>query len=415
MENEASVSLLDITAVLVRRRRMIATAAVGAFVVSAIVSLILPRWYESTALILPPDTSVSQLDISGILQSVGFVQPAQLPTLATPSDLYKAILESHTVRCAVVDSFDLVSVYKRKSRQRAVEALKKHSDVGVTDEGLIRVAVEDRSPERAADMVNAYVFALDRFNKESSSGRARRTREFIERRLAETEVLLQRAEEALKGFQQSTGVIALPEQAAVSIETAAEIWRSITALEVAIAATGEFESEQTPNVVRLRAQIKELKNRLNRLDRGKPDSSFSAPGDTIEHAPFLLGLRDAPDLALRYGRLFRDVEIQRTVHAFLTRQLEEAKIQEARDTPTIQVLDAGIPADIAARPKKKVVVAAVTGLALLLAVVWCFVLERLEGIRSDPETSERWKRISGPLRGDLSRLRKPGRPPEGRG
>jgi len=408
MEDRGTVSLLELAAVLVRRRRMIATATIGALVLSAIVSVFLPRWYRSTALILPPETSASQLDVTGILQSVGFVQPAQLPSLSSPSDLYKAILESRTVCGALVDSFDLATVYKRRSRQRAIEALRKHSDIAATDEGLIRVSVEDRSAERAADMVNAYVFELDRFNKESVSGRAGRTREFVEKRLAETETRLGRAEEDLKSFQQTTGAVALTEQAIVSIETAAEIWKSIIALEVAIATTAGFESKQSPNVVRLRAQIRELQSKLSLIDGSASDPS--AESGTTMQGSFLLGLKETPDLALRYGRLLPQVEIQRTVHAFLTKQLEEAKIQEARDTPTVQILDPGIPADIASRPRKKAIVAAVTGLALLLSVVWAFVLERLDRIRSDAETAERWKWISGQVRRDLSQLRKTGRP-----
>ncbi len=119
-----------------------------------------------------------------------------------------------------------------------------------------------------------------------------------------------------------------------------------------------------------------------------------------------MGLREAPALAVRYGRLLRDVEIQKTVYTFLTRQYEEAKIQERRDTPTVQVLDVGVPAEIAARPKKKVVVAAATGVALFFALIWCFVLERWESLRTGnaPEAA-RWTEMGRLLAGDLARFR----------
>jgi len=42
---------------------------------------------------------------------------------------------------------------------------------------------------------------------------------------------------------------------------------------------------------------------------------------------------------LKLGRLMREVEVQNTLYTFLTQQYEEAKIQEARDTPTVQILD----------------------------------------------------------------------------
>jgi uncharacterized protein involved in exopolysaccharide biosynthesis len=298
-----------------------------------------------------------------------------------------------------------------KSREKALRALRKHTDTEVTEEGLIHVAVEDRSSRRAADIANAYLVLLDRFNKQSLTGRARRTREFIEGRLAETESSLQSAEQALRDFQQSTGAIALPEQAAVSIETAAELWRQITELEVALAATGSFESDRSPRVVRLKRQIDELEARLGDLDRGYMEESPSLGSDSIERRSIFVGLKNAPDLTLRYGTLFRDVEVQRAVFQFLTRQFEEAKIQEARDTPTIQPLDSAFPSEVASRPRKKVIVSAVTGLALLLSVVWSLGLERWERARLSPQSGPQWSEITSTISRDLARL---GRKPKSR-
>ncbi len=405
MDNE-TVSLVSVVTVLVKRRRAIAWTVLIAFLLSVAVSLLLPRWYESTATILPPESSVSQLDVAGLLQSVGIIQPGQLPTMASATDVYRAILGSQTVQYALVDSFDLQAAYGKKSREKGLKSLRKHSDIEVTEEGLIRVTVEDRNRMRAAEIANAYMALLDRFNKESSTGRAKRTREFIEKRLAETESSLQNAERALRDFQQSTGAIALPEQATVSIEAAAELWRQIVELEVALSATAGFESERSPRVMRIRRQIAELKSRLVELNGGTIEGGYE-PGDEPETPrSVFLGLRNAPELVLRYGTLLRDVEVQRAVFQFLTRQVEEAKIQEARDTPTIQPLDTGIPAEVAARPRKKVIVAAATGLALLLSIVWSFGIERWERSKLDPASAAQWEAISRSVSKDLARFRR---------
>lgn len=414
MTENNHISFIEVIEILVRRRRTLITTVLLVLALSAVVSLLIPRTYESTASILPPDAAMNQLDVAGILQSVGIIQPARLPTMATPADLYKAILESQNVRIAVIDSLDLEEVYGAKNLQAALETLAENSDIRVTDEGLIRVAVEDRSAERAAAIANAHVFELDRFNKDSSSERARRTRRFVEGRLTETEGALGRAENGLLGFQESTGIVTLPEQAVVSIETAAELWKSMTELEVTLAATAGFESERSPRVVRLRSQIRELRSRIAELDRGMGDGGGDSAGSVGGTVPprIFVGLREAPDLALRYARFLRDVEIQKAVFTFLTRQLEEAKIQENRDTPTLQVLDRAVPPSMAARPKKKVIVASATAIALLFSALWCLWIERWERLGDDSEEVARWREVRSHLRGDIARLRGTPRSPE---
>jgi uncharacterized protein involved in exopolysaccharide biosynthesis len=82
-----------------------------------------------------------------------------------------------------------------------------------------------------------------------------------------------------------------------------------------------------------------------------------------------------PDLALQYGRLLRELKVQETLYALLTSQYEQAKITEARDTPTVQVLDPPVPADKQSKPRP-VLYTALAGLAgLCLATILAYALE----------------------------------------
>src|SRR5438309_1253852 len=66
----------------------------------------------------------------------------------------------------------------------------------------------DRSPQRAADMANAYLESLDRFNVEKRNTTAHRTRVFLQTRTAETDSLLRAAEEALRRYQEQHRTVA---------------------------------------------------------------------------------------------------------------------------------------------------------------------------------------------------------------
>lgn len=63
-----------------------------------------------------------------------------------------------------------------------------------------------------------------------------------------------------------------------------------------------------------------------------------------------------PDLALQYVRLLREAKIQETLYGLLTQQYEIARIQEAKDSPTIQTLDIAKVPEKRSRPKRRQIV-----------------------------------------------------------
>nr|MBC8490743.1 hypothetical protein [Bacteroidota bacterium] len=84
---------------------------------------------------------------------------------------------------------------------------------------------------------------------------------------------------------------------------------------------------------------------------------------------------EVPELGVQLLRMKRDVEIQNTLFTFLTQQYEEAKIQEARDTPTVQVLDKAIRPEKRAKPKRKLIVLGLFFLSTFVSVIFVFSLE----------------------------------------
>ncbi|MHB8174612.1 MAG: GumC family protein, partial [Nitrospirota bacterium] len=217
---EDEINLVDYWKVLVRRRRLIAYIVAFAFVISCIVSLILPKEYDAKASILPPqNNNPSVAKIAGAAgMSVGGSFLSNMFSFS--SDVWVGILKSQTVSDAIIDRFNLRSVYGCKKIEDARKRLWKMVNISNDKkEGIITISVLDRSPDRAAAMANAFVGELDKVNKNLIMTSGRRTRIFVGQRLKETKESLDAAENALEEFQQKYGAVNLGDQSKVIIKS----------------------------------------------------------------------------------------------------------------------------------------------------------------------------------------------------
>jgi len=390
---EERVSLGGAIGILMRHRHLIAVIVLATIVISAAVALLLPSWYMAKASILPPESMTSQSDIVGVMRYAGF-QPAMLPTVTSPTEIYSAILRSDTVTGSVLDSLDLIREFGSKNRVRALKRLRKKTHVDVTLEGLVRVRYEDKDRQRAADVVNTYVRELDHFNRETKVTTARKVREFIENRLAQSVEDLNAAESSLRSFKESTGVVMISEQTTASIEAAAEIFGKIAELEVNLERMRQFATDKSPEVLDLQTRIRSLERKL--AEMGYMDSDVEVKPESRLFPKF----SSAPEMEQRLAVLMRDVEIHRSVFGVLSEQYEQAKIQEMKNTPTLQVLDWAHPPEVRSRPKRKMIVLVSAALALLLSSIWVFYRESYgNGLPPEPDGTQ--ADIGAMLRDDL--------------
>jgi len=378
---DEEVNLLDYWRVIWKRRRLIGGLFMAAVVTALVVSLLLPKIYESTATLLPSLESKEGAGLGALLAATAAGGAAQslgvsLPGApATPTDIFVAMLKSRIMADAVIKQFDLMSLYEAKTMQDTRKALEGDTKITVAKEKVIKITVEAKSPKLAADMANFYVSNLDRLNRTLNVSKASQNRAFIERRLAETQVNLVKAEETLKDFQTHKKTVAVEAQSKAMIEAAATIQGQITAQEVQLQVMNSYLSSDNPELSRVRSSIEELKKQLYLLETGRGGKGM-LPGDRLHPA-----MVTVPSLALEYGRLMRELKVQETLYTLLTSQLEQAKLTEARDTPTVQVLDPAIPAEKKSKPSIRLNMLIAGVLALFLGILLAFFLEYLERIK----------------------------------
>ncbi|MBI4003036.1 MAG: hypothetical protein HY348_14795, partial [Nitrospira defluvii] len=307
---------LDLWSVLSRRRGVIATillvSLLGAFGVSF---FLLPKAYESTATLLPQLDSKEGGSLAALLTATGAGGMAQnlgvgLPGIpTTPTDVFVAILKSRVMADEVIAKFGLMAVYNERTMHDTRVELAERVRVTLSKEKVIKVTVEDRDPQMAANIAAYFVANLDRLNRTLNVSKASHNREFIERRLAETQVGLVKTEEALRDFQTKNKAVAVEAQSKAMIEAAAMIQGQITGYEVQLQVMSAYLSPEHPDLTRVRSSIEELKKQLALLEFGKGGKGM-LPGERLHPAMITV-----PDLALQYGRLFRDLKVQETLYA----------------------------------------------------------------------------------------------------
>jgi uncharacterized protein involved in exopolysaccharide biosynthesis len=399
------INLLDYLSVIVKRRRMILRNAFYAAVLMAIVSLFLPKTYTATTTLLPPDDSNDSGLKSLIANSpVSFLDLGGLG--GNSSELFVEILKSRSVAEGVVASKfkyedkeqSLYEIWKMKSRDQALKKLKQKTTVMLNEQGIIQIAVELHDADLAAQVANAYAAELDSVNQKKSVSKAKNSRLYIEEQLQNTEANLRKASHELAKYQSQFKALDLQEQTKVAIEKAGEIKGTIIAKEVELQLALQIMKPDNPAVRRLQTELNELRKQFEHLQFGN-SVAFE------EQRDYFIPFTDVPEVGVRLAELIREVKVQETVWQLLNQQYYSTKIQEARDTPTVQVLDEARPPEQRTQPKRTMLVLVAGFLTLMFSVFWAFVLEYGERVKAREEDFSKLNSIATEIRSDYDKVR----------
>src|SRR6266511_355839 len=372
------VSLLDLLIVLAKHKRLVLGLPAAAAVVSAAISLLLPNIYTGTTKVLPPQQTQSTSAVLAQLGSLaGLAGGAVAAGLKNPNDLYVGMLKSRTVADNLIQRFDLNKLYDKKYPSETRKQLEKETTIVAGKDGIITIEVEDRDPKRAADLANAYVDELFKLTTVLAVTEASQRRLFFERQLDLARVNLVKAEtEARKALEQG-GLAAVDVQGRSAVETAARLRAQISVKEVQIGAMRTFAAEGNPELKLAQQEIEVMKRELAK-------SEGTTPNKTARSAA-------RENSGIDNLGLLRDVKYYETMYGLLAQQYESAKIDEAKDSAIIQVMDKAIEPDRKSKPKRWLIVLLSTLVAGLVAVVLVFALEAVAKNNRGSRNAERWQ------------------------
>lgn len=350
---------------LLKKYRYLCCAVIFSFFsISIIISLILTPAFVASVIIMPPKQDTGGA-LGRDLSSFDLASLSKGKLGGYSSDLWVGILKSQPLNDAIITRFKIKEVYKQPTIEDARDFLsvKVKIDKSRRDE-LITVTVENESPQMAATMANAYVEELDTINKRSLMTSGRRMRVFVENRLKEAKEQLNLMEEAMRSFQNVSGAVRLDDQSRTIIEAVGEVKKNLMTREVELQTLLSYATHENPKVEILKAEIKGLQDRLRELEKG-----------TTGSGKFFIPTGKMSDIAFEYAKLLRDAKVQEHLVELLIQQYETAKIQEIKDTPTVEVLKWATAPERKSKPNKRKIVLKVTLLGILFAFVLPLALE----------------------------------------
>jgi uncharacterized protein involved in exopolysaccharide biosynthesis len=344
IEDPHGRSLLDLLLALAERKWFILTMTFAGGLAMTVIAFLLPPMYTATASIMPPQQQQSAA--SALLGQLGPLASAAGGGLGmkTPADIYVAILGSRTIADHLIQSFNLRQLYDVPTVLDARKVLAKRSRISGGREPLIKVAVEDRDPKRAAALANAYLEELSRQNGRLALTESAQRRLFFERQLDAQKKSLADAEAALKATQERTGVLQVTAQVESVIGNMARLRAAITGREVALSSLESAATPLNPEVVRQKAELATLREQLQKLE---------ATSDPVGRGDTMIPASLVPKVGLEYVRAVRDLKYNETLFELLLKQYEAARIDEAKEAPVIQVVDSAVPPERRSWPSRK--------------------------------------------------------------
>ena len=351
-----------------KRRKFITKNVIWVGLASVIISLFLPQWYASQAVILSSGAGRFSL-ISAFadlpLNEFGF-SPVNEDITS-----FISILDSRSMKEQMVEKFNLIERYGSRDVEYAMKELEGNTELRVTDEGALAITLMDREPEVSQQMVQAMLSQLDLINRRLSREQGKYNRQFIEERLKQTKIDIMKAEEELKLFQQQTGVVDILAQVTAQLEAYGQLYSQKVAAhggvysqelqaytelyaqragtEIQLSVAKSTLSQNNPTIrqltILLKGQNHQLETLAEQLDSElgvmlqDVDERLGSVGFNDGAAPIWITLSDFPALAMQSARLIREVEVQSKLLEILIPQYEQARMEESKNIPTLQVID----------------------------------------------------------------------------
>jgi capsule polysaccharide export protein KpsE/RkpR len=352
-----------------RRRGFLVRFVAVSVAVGAILAFALPRNYESTAQVMLPENKSS---LATTLTSAGGSVSPDLLALAglnnkTPAALFVGVLRSRTVQDRLIAKYDLRKVYGVSLQETARNRLKENTAISDDPKsGIISIVVGDRDKIRARDLAQSYVEELNRLLAEANTSAAHRERVFLEERLKLAHQEMSQAARDFSEFASKNATLDLKDQGRAMVNATAELEGRLIAARAELMGLEQIYTPENVRVRSVRARIGELEQQLNKF-KGKVSPGTTESGDTESPFP---SLRALPLLGVKYSELYLRSKIQEQVLEALSRQYELARVQEAKELPTVAVLDAPVLAERKAGMRRIFLILLTFVLAVIAGCTW---------------------------------------------
>ena len=395
-QSKDEISFIDLSATLWQKRKLIILVTVLAAVLSVTFALVskilppekspLPNKYKSTAVVILSDETSSG-SLQSYLSGSGLSSLAGLAGVSTGSssgDVAVMLLSGKTIIDQIVKEFDLINRYKIKKDIVDTSRKLTKGQASFTfdkDTNTVSVVYEDIDPEFARDVANRFVqLLMDRFASISNNKNVRQ-KQLLEDKMNDVQSRILRLEDEIKNFQREYGTIDPQAYATEQAKIISEMKVNLLNKEIELETMQEFTRKDHPEVMKLEAERDQLQKTITELEKryfNPPNSNFSTQ-------------EDIPDLAVKFSRMERDLQLQTGIYTVLSQQYEVTKLSMNGDEAQMQILELADTPQIKSGPRRSILVMGITLGAFIVACIWALTKNSLMKLKADPEIREKFR------------------------
>lgn len=377
--DDDEISLVELATTLGEEKKLIFGLPFVVGIVAIVASLFLTPIFTAKTTLLPPQNSGGGGAAAALASLGGLAGLAGISTGGTTADTVIAMLQSRSAKDQIIDQFNLVEYYEAELRTDVYKTLEEVVRVSSDKKSnLITIEVDDKDPELAAQMANAYYAVLKDLMTRVAVTEAQQRRQFFEDQFAKAKEELSNAEVKLKETQERTGLVELKSQAEATIEAVARLRAEIAQREVQLSAMRTFATPENSDYRRVVAELNGLRVELKKLDKGGTGGELG-----------LVSAGNLPEQGLEYVRALREVKYQEAVFEIMAKQFELAKVDEAKDGGNVQQLDMAAVPERKSKPKRALIVVLSVLAAGFLAVLIALLKGAMRKAGSDEELATR--------------------------
>jgi uncharacterized protein involved in exopolysaccharide biosynthesis len=383
------MGILDLALVLAKQRKLVIIFTVLAVIGAIIYAMLAPFYWKSTATIIP----VSDSDAIGGFSTnlLDMVGGGLIKTQKSEQAVdFIAVMKSRTFREKVIEKFDLIPYFKIKkpyehARELALWKLQNNMVRLIYDQEsyIISISAETKDKNMSREIVEFYLQELEIYNQTNRMSKGRMKREFLETQVNQHMADVDSLAKALRDFQTKNKSIALDQQTEAMVTMYSETVAQYMQSEVEYELAKNQYSESSPIVQELAARKALLSTKVKELENS----------DTSLTADYLIQIDMIPDLGMQLGLLMVNVEIKQKIIEYLYPQYELAKLEELKDMPSFQVIDAPREAGMRSKPKRAVLVVIIGLAAFIFACVLALIVNGLQN--NSEKVQQIWKTFWG--------------------
>ena len=379
--DDDEINLMDILLVIAKYNRFIIIFTLISATLAFLYALRQPVIYTANALIMPPQSAMSQASmVMGQLSSLGLGAGlgAGVGVGVGAGASISILIKSQKLAYQVVNRLELQSLYKVKNIEAARNSLLSATKITTNKDGTILIECSDKDPKMAALLANTYVEELDRFNNTIAVTTASRTRLYLEKQLKIANETLANIELAVKESQKNNDLTSLEVQSGSMASLVTALRLQITSREIELTSLKAYATEQNPQYRKMILSLADLRAQLQKLESASEVREKDVSG-----------IKNSSKTGSIFLNNMRELKYQQILIETLKRQYDIAKMDEAKDANLIQVINEALAPEQPSKPQRGLIVTFGALFGLLISIIFAFIMNGLEQARLNHQSAQR--------------------------